>query len=277
MPDARSHEANLLFQSPIAADPARLATDVHELALAHGLNAEIAESAGEQFQLFDCGTLQILVAGCAQPLDVSHFLDVARPDGASLSETAILSRLTGHRYSVTVLVADHPDRPEYVADETAAARRTALKERLCWQLTELMRARHRPALVFWADTDTLYAGEEFARASLIGAGRTEMRSIGPASLEEGERQMAQQRSLERMAMTYIQTQIIQGAHRRRAPRHPIVEQLTGRLGMLEIPAQQAIALAKRHQHQMMRGTTMACSTAAIGICKMPGLLNLAFG
>ncbi len=277
MPSARSHESNLLFQSPVAVDPAVLATDVHELALAHGLNAEIAESAGDSFQLFDCGTLQILVAGCEQPLNVSHFLDVARPEGASLSETAILSRLTGHRYSMTVLVADHPDRPELAADEVAATRRSELKERLCWQLTELLRARHRPALVFWADTDTLYAGEEFARAGLIGAGRTEMRSIGPASLLEGEQQVARQRSLERMAMTYIQTQIIQGAHRRRAPRHPIVEQLTGRLGMLEIPAQNAVALARRHQHQMMRGATMACSTAAIGICKMPGLLVLAFG
>ena len=84
-----------------------------------------------------------------------------------------------------------------------------------------------------------------------------------------------QRMLEAKAMTFIQTQIIQGAHRRPLRRVSML----ARVAELDYRLQAATALetAKEHGHQMLRGTTMACSSAAIGICTMPALTTIVFG
>ncbi len=249
-----SFEASLMFPAAlVSSDLAMLADNVKTVAEAHGLPATRMPTHNADCVLFGCGDLQILVMGCDRPLDVAHFLDAARPEGALLHDTAVLSRLTAHRYSLTVLVADRPG-----AAPPAGKDRDTFKEKLCWQVTECLRASLRPALVFWCADDTLYSSSEFVHCGPFG---TRLPLTGPATLAEGARQHDQQRALEARALTFIHTQIIQGKHRREADTAPD----TSHAG----PVSGLLALAERHSTQAMRGATMACSTAAAGICLLP--------
>lgn len=254
----RSFEASLLFPAAlVSSDLAMLADDIKMLCAAHGLPARRVATHAPAVIMFDCGALQVLAIGCDTPLEVAHFLDSARPADAMLHDTAVLARLTSHRYSMTILIADHPDRPQPDCMD-----RRELKEKLCWQIAEQIRSSLRPSLVFWCENDTLYSGEEFARSGPFGA---PLHVSGPATLAEGQRLYEVQRALEARALTYIQTQIIQGAHRNcgpTAPRHDAAQIPAGRAAAL-------LTLAKRNSDQMMRGATMACSTAAAGICMLP--------
>lgn len=158
MPDLpRTCEANLLFESAIDIDTIALEDDIALVCSAYGLSAIEVPTDMPAFRLFDLGEIQMLVAGCADPLDVGHFTDAARPRDNLITDGEILARLTAHRFSLTVLISDADD------DAKADPKRQFLKDRICWQMTEGLRKRFTAPLVFWCANDTLYASEEFAQ------------------------------------------------------------------------------------------------------------------
>lgn len=204
--DAPSFEANLLFRSatPTPEVEGSLETDLALLAEAHEMALCEVPTQEPQFRLFDFGALQILIAHSLDPLDPGHFLEASRPAGAALPDTEILTRLTGHQAAVTVLVADNPD-----LDLPDTPARRALRHRLCWQLTESLRADCAASLVFWCDNDTLYGSEEFERANLFGGDET----ANDEATDAAGHILDVKDVLEAKALTFMQTQIIQGVHR----------------------------------------------------------------
>ncbi|MEM1388368.1 MAG: hypothetical protein AAF626_16330 [Pseudomonadota bacterium] len=208
----RSYEASVLFQIPVSYGSGDMEEDLALLAEAHDAHLREVETNDKRFRLFDFGLLQILIATGRTPLDPAHFLDSSRPAGATLSDTEILSRLTAHRYSMTVLVADHPDC--LLPDNHD---RDALRHRICWQIVESLRGEDGATLVFWCDNDTLYGSEEFGVADIYGSGAT----LGDTEAEPGGGHILDiKKMVEAKAMTFMQTQIIQGAHRSDAEAQP---------------------------------------------------------
>lgn len=160
-----SVEASLLFDSVPGDD---LTLQLPELKRCLGaLDAPVRHSRtnpGEHV-LLHCDAVQVLIALCSVPFDVEGFEGAVRPERAVESERAVMDRLTRHAASLTVLVTDRP----------GAARRDSLelKQRICWDVADLMAEAMGAGLVFWSDTDTLYTATEFAAESLAGgAART---------------------------------------------------------------------------------------------------------
>ncbi|WP_172295374.1 hypothetical protein [Pseudoruegeria sp. HB172150] len=264
-------ESSLLFQAPIDDDPAGLEEDVGRIARACDLTVRMLPTDDPAFRLFHLGEIQVLITGCGDPLPAAHFLEAQRPGETLLNETAVLARLTSHEYSLSVLVTDNPELPFPDCEE-----RQTLKERLCRHITDALRERHRASLVFWSDTDMLFASEEFAKACGKGKQAETERRRAPATLEEGRKQFDSQRTLEANAMFYIQTQITQGAHRREARSQSVIERITG--GQTSRDEMQPVQpLVRPSKHQVVRGASMMCSSAAIGICTMPVLGTMVFG
>ncbi|WP_425050535.1 hypothetical protein [Psychromarinibacter sp. S121] len=260
-------ESSLLFGAPVTNDATRLVEDLTTIFEAHDLPSKRIDTRDPSYLLFDCGEIQVLLAACDRPLEVSHFLDAARPPAAMLQETQILARLTSHTHSITVLVAERPgqDLPQCDArDET--------KEALCWQVTEYLNEAEDAALVFWCEDDTLYAGEEFKRAGLFGVAQLPTLDDGIDAIRAAEQRVDEKHGIEARAMTYIQTQIVQGAHRT-SERVSVLDRMSAEIERIAPPALAAIEMAKRNGQNMMRGATMACSTAAAGICTMPLILQ----
>ncbi|MDF0600524.1 hypothetical protein P1J78_07265 [Psychromarinibacter sp. C21-152] len=265
-----SFEASLLFEAPVPDALAHLAGEFETIAMAHEVPAVRRYTDDPSVLLFDCGPIQVLVAGCDQPMEVAHFLDAGRPGGATVCETEMLSRLTSHRYSVTILVSDNDDAPQ--PDDPDLQE---LKRALCWQLAEAMPADAQPSLVFWCETDMLYAGEEFPRANILGTSHLPAHELlpSPAMVRAGAQRSERQRALEARALTFIQTQIIQGKHRPIVAPHPVVSAVNEGLQRAAPVALAAIEATKANRPHVMRGATMACSTAAMGICLLPQLMN----
>lgn len=267
-----SFEASLLFQAAVPGALALLADDFETIADAHDVPAMRVATDDRSVVLFDCGSIQVMLVGCDQPMEVAHFLDARRPGGAALSETEILARLSGHQYSITILVSDTPGE---VADPCDA--RDELKRALCWQLAETLPDYCAPSLVFWAENDTLYGQEEFAHADVFSDGDAPLPAHSllpsPGMVSAAEARSADQRAIEARALTYIHTQIVQGAHRPVEKPNAFVTMLHDRLQRSAPLALVAYEAARENSVQVMRGTTMACSTAATGICLLPLFMN----
>lgn len=153
-----SVEASLLFPRTPRRD---IADDVTELKTRLGaLGCPVRQTRivpGEHL-LLHCDTVQVLLAFCAVPFDIEDFQGAARPDHAMEDDARILERLVAHRSSLTVLVADHPS-----ADMREPLAR---KQRLCWEVVDIVAGALDADLIFWSESDTIYSAAEFAVATL---------------------------------------------------------------------------------------------------------------
>lgn len=233
-------EANLLFEQRLDADTMALEADVALFCDEFDLSVEEVPTEVPAFRLFRAGAFQILVAGCAEPLDVTHFLDAARPPGAPVPDSTVLARLTAHRFSLTVLVGTSQEAEAADAD---------LSETLCLRLTEGLRARFDAPLVFWCGNDTLYAGEEFAQADLVT-----LRAVPDSEL--AVHRLDQQALLAAKAMTYMQMQIVQGAHK---PVRSQSRQLSRRIKAM---GAEPLDIARRYSRRLVMGVSTAFGTKA---------------
>ncbi len=173
----QSYEATLLSRGrlDVALDEAR--RDLPEIVEDQGLILERLESIDGAYLLLDCGPVQVLIAFCSDPMLVMHFVNAGRPAEAMRSETDILILLHRHRATATVLVTDTPG-------ETSPDPRLDVQKRmLCADLTDWLFTRTTPDLVFWCDTDTLFAAPEFDRESTRAAlGQHSCESHAPVQL-----------------------------------------------------------------------------------------------
>jgi len=202
---SQSYEASVLFPAPFAYGGGNLQNDLTMLAEAHGMALNEIETEDSRFRLFDFGPIQILLAAQRDPMEPAHFLDARRPQKARISDTDAMSRLTAHRFVLTVLVAENPDNADPDTVEHAA-----LRHRLCWQITESLRSEGEASLVFWCDNDTLYGAEEFEHADVFNGVEQDVDEDG-AVLEENTLDV--KKMTEAKALAYMDAQIVQGAHK----------------------------------------------------------------
>ncbi len=155
-------EATLLYKTAPALDYPALVAELRELLADHGMVLTNAERIDGIFTLLTCDTLQILLAVTETPLPVEHFLDAHRPASDRYGEVNILRRLQDHKSCAAVLVldAEGDNVPFGQAFEDT-------KRVICWEIAECLSEMARPELIFWCDSDTLYAADEFQRASLL--------------------------------------------------------------------------------------------------------------
>jgi len=152
-----SFEASLLYKTASLPALETVREDIQAIIETNGEVLLRTDQVDEMFTILTCEAVQVLLAFTPAPLPVAHFLNASRPGAASLSETEILSRLQQVHGMVTVLVIDR----ETPAAETAE---TDLKHDLCWDITECLFQKSTADIVFWSDTDMLYAAEEFERS-----------------------------------------------------------------------------------------------------------------
>ena len=148
-----SFEATLLYQTANRPSAASLIEDMKAVVEAHGERVLGVETEGGIFTTLTCDSVQILLAWSPTALPVEHFLGAERPRAACLGEQEVLARLTAAQCAAIVLVLDRE------GCEAAAE----LKREVCWDAAECIHAQSAADLVFVADTDTLYAAEEFDR------------------------------------------------------------------------------------------------------------------
>ena len=149
-------EANLLLKTAPNASVDPLVEDIQELLAAHETMLINIERVEPVFTLLRCDEIDILLAFTDISMPVAHFENVQRPRLSKLSEADVFGRLVRHKSSVTVLVMDR-DRGAGALPEANPDR----NRRLCRKITEMVNARLDAELVFWAETDMLFAGEEF--------------------------------------------------------------------------------------------------------------------
>jgi len=166
-PRSPSFEANLLFKT---APRFTLSSVVNKLRCAiedQGETLHHVEKIDTVFTHLTCDSVDILLAYCEAPLPAEHFLGAERPSVTSFSDAEILTRLTLNQASFTILVTDRE-----IDDMPYGAAHEALKRALCWDLADCIESSFGTDLVFWSDTDTLYASEEFARACTYAESQT---------------------------------------------------------------------------------------------------------
>ncbi len=151
-------EATLLYGAGTRPERDNLIAEIRGMLETHGERILDIEEADEIFTLFTCSSVQLLLACSPKPLPVEHFLGAERPAAACLNDAEILSKLTEAKRSVTVLVLDR---------ETDLRRlgpgQRLIKRDICWDATECVHDNSAADLVFIAENDTLYSGEEFDR------------------------------------------------------------------------------------------------------------------
>ena len=159
-PRSPSSEASLLYATPCTIDFAQLSASFGDLAKAHDVQIETVEQPDDDFILITCDVVQVLVASDMGAPHVTRYLEATRPRAAQVNETEILARLSRNVASASVLVLDTgaEEGPTGPVHE-------ALKRALCWDTTEILLRATAPALIYWGESDTLYAAEEFLRAS----------------------------------------------------------------------------------------------------------------
>ncbi len=171
-----SIEASLLFSRTPRRDIGEDATEIRTRLGALGCPVRQTRVVPGEHLLLHCDTVQVLLAYCAVPFDIEDFQGAARPDHAMEDDARILDRLSAHRSSMTVLVADHP---------SAAARETlAQKRRLCWEVIDIVAGALDADLVFWTDSDTIYSPAEFAVATLAETAPRPMPTPRHAPMED---------------------------------------------------------------------------------------------
>lgn len=152
-----SFESNLLFATPCVLDPDHLAENMRETISDHGVAVHETDISDGAFLLMTCDGFQILVAFSDAPLPADHFQQAGRPGSVLCDELQMLDLLDEHRANATILVMK-------TAMDSGLELSDDMRSDICWDLTDCIAAMTSPDLVFWCDTDTLYAAEEFEQA-----------------------------------------------------------------------------------------------------------------
>ncbi len=174
----QSYEATLLSRGRLDLSRHDAQDELQEIVEDQGLVLERFETMDDMFLMLDCGPVQVLIALCNEPMKVSHFVNANRPAERKWNDDQILGLLHGHEAISTVLVTDTPGTTHQ------DPRLDVQKRMLCADLTDWMFSRTLPDLVFWSDTDTLYAGPEFDLVSMRDAlSKTPGHSLAPAHFQ----------------------------------------------------------------------------------------------
>jgi len=168
-------EATLLYQDGSMPDVMAHDSDFARILAENGETLQSIERIDSVFFLITGAETKILVALGNEALPLDGFLEAGRPSVSALHENEILNRLTQVGSHMTVIALPKDPNASFVA-----ARIEAMLQGICWELVACLFLHARPDLVFWADTDTLYADEEFERASLFKTAEAEALLVGCA-------------------------------------------------------------------------------------------------
>jgi len=279
-PRSPSFEANLLYRDARRMDPAALVQDFRAAAQDHGVQVVAVEQIEDGFVLITCDVVQVLVGTCPDPLPVQHFLDAARPRAAQFGDTVILDRLTRHQSSVTILVMDLAGEGMRFGPVHERLKRT-----LCWELTDCLLTESTPELVFWCDTDTMYAAEEFERASAYLAAQDDQIWGGvdvPGERSSVPTHFREQPIVTDQALAWINGSAWDAAD---VDQYPAVEardmphegpadaRALDSLLSLTLPDRAAIRFDRFQMnmdlHRAVNGLAMTCATTTIGLTGLP--------
>lgn len=270
-----SFEANLLYKTAQSPSFDTLLADLEAVIAINGETLRQLEPIDSVFTLLSCDSVQVLLAFSAEPLSVEHFLGAERPVATSIADSEILARLTDCRASATVLVLDQdPNNPNF------GAAHEALKRAICWDVTDCLYNGTEADLVFWADTDTLFAAEEFERASSYLAHQD--RASGAAHDEFGLPRIPDHFSREPVVTETVLSRIGSPNSRVAARLGPIYDEadrnVVETLMSLALPNALALRLDQLAPaldgHRARNSLSMACSSATIGLVGLPGLATL---
>ncbi|MCG6904352.1 MAG: hypothetical protein LJE68_16900 [Rhodobacter sp.] len=281
-PRSPSFEANLLYQTVRTPNYADLIDDLTTTIEGNGETLRQIDEIDSVFTLLTCKQVQILIAFNPDPLPVDHFLGAERPTTSNIGDGEIMRRLTASSASATVLVLDrNPNTPIFGAEQDR------LKRSLCWDIVDCLFFATSADLVFWSETDTLYAADEFERASTFQArqARAERTFNRNSALPAVPAHLAATQP--GASPTFMQTdeapRIDPALHDRidRTLHDRIeAEPEKGRLETLlarALPAAMMKALDRvTHRldgHRMINGIAMACSSTTIGLSALPGLIG----
>lgn len=157
---SRACEASLLYTEAPGFTGRTLASLLRDELTDNDVTLLSVEDEAGVFTILRGDRADVLIAQVGEPLPLDHFASVGRPAGTDIDETLMLGRLARHRSCLTVLVID-PERtgPQRPALEDGG--RAALCRAILTALSEVS----APDLLFWNQTDTLYAAEELAETA----------------------------------------------------------------------------------------------------------------
>lgn len=151
-----SFEATILSLGLDLPNPLAIALELSEALQAHGAALQGFEKITPSYFLMSTAELQVLIALSDEALPMEGFMAAARPDGPEAEPSgALLDKLTAVRSNVTIVVLPKPS----VGRCDAAA--LEQMQRVCWDVTHTLLDGIPAALVFWAETETLYDAEHF--------------------------------------------------------------------------------------------------------------------
>lgn len=264
---SRSFEASLLYKTASLPSLDPLIEELQAIMDINGETLRRTDHVDDMFTVLTCDSVQILLAFSPDTLPVAHFLNASRPGAASLGESEILMRLTAIRAMVTVLVIER---------ETAAvAPDAALKRNLCWDVTDCLFHNSDAELVFWTETDMLYAAEEFERASSYYAQQSEPTAdcaTSSAVLTE-PKNLPHHFTVEPDVSASVQARM--EARKIAAPtpddaegETPAPQSLTARLSLLISRLQRSIS-----PRVWLRGSALACTVGTVALAALSSITS----
>ena len=267
-------EANLLYKTSHRPDIDMLRADLCTAVEASGETVIRFEQIDEMFSLLTCERVQILLAFSTTALSVGHYLGAERPVAASIGDAEILTRLTECKTNVTVLVLDN-EHGIPVVD----AGLTSLNRTICWKITDCLYSKTQPDLVFWAEDDTLYAAEEFARAASCSAEQdcqtapaAQSILLNPDLLAIPEHLLS---NATRGKPVAVSAMIAKSSDLSEADADTEAEITEASLMSLASPNAMIAAVARLTRgldnHRAINGIAMACSSTTIGLSLLPSL------
>ena len=168
-------EATLLHKTAPNLDQNQIKKEFAKTLDAHNETIENIEKIDSVYYLFHCQSVKILLAIGADPLPLDGMLNATRPGAVAIHETQILAQLVEIGASSTLLVLERDPNTASGAPEQALKMRN-----ICWELSDRLYACTSTDLVFWSETETLYAAPEFERAATYHATQSNLPQVEAA-------------------------------------------------------------------------------------------------
>ena len=279
-PRSPSFEANLLYKTAPRFNINSVVEDFRCAIKDQGQTLHHVEQIDSVFTHLTCDNVDILIAYCAAPLPVEHFLGAERPSTTGYSEAEILGRLTLNQASITILVTDRD-----LDDMHFGAAHEEVKRNLCWDLTDCVQSNLAASLVFWSDTDTLYAAEEFERvcsyadiqssAAFSDLDNAELWPNLPSVPAEFNREPI----VNGAALAWLSGEVEESRDEFETLDEPEEDYATlDTLMTLAVPSRLTWVIdhAQKHltPHRAINGVAMFCASATIGLSGIPELASL---
>lgn len=152
-------EATLLSRNACKTDLAQLRATLNQVLLNFGERPQSFERLDSVYSLLTGRHVQILLALDNSALPLDGFMGAANQPSRGKRGAEILACLTETKSSATLILMPRRDSDQF--QDTFSEWMSVL----AWHLTSFLFRSLRSDLVFWAETETLYAADEFVKAA----------------------------------------------------------------------------------------------------------------